>query len=239
MSRKKDRAVIAIDGPSGVGKSTVARLLAERLGYLYIDTGAMYRAVALKAKEGGINFGDESKLARLCRSMEIDFQKDERGIRVLCNGEDVTEAIRRPSMSLLASDISRIRVVRESMVKLQRRLGQRGGIVLEGRDIGTVVFPKAEVKFFLEADPRIRGQRRYDELRGKGEKVDLDSTIQEIEKRDARDRTRSLAPLRMAEDAILIDTSNLSVDEVVEKMIEVYREKRRGVRGPVGPKSAT
>jgi cytidylate kinase len=234
MSRKKDRVVIAIDGPSGVGKSTVARLLAERLGYLYIDTGAMYRAVALKAKEGGINFGDERKLAGLCRSMEIDFQKDERGIRVLCNGEDVTEAIRTPPMSLLASDISRIRVVRESMVELQRRLGERGGIVLEGRDIGTVVFPKAEVKFFLEADPQIRGQRRYDELRAKGEKVDLDSTIQEIEKRDARDRTRSLAPLRMAEDAILIDTSNLSVDEVVEKMIEVYREKPQGARGPVG-----
>jgi cytidylate kinase len=234
MSRKKDRVVIAIDGPSGVGKSTVARLLAERLGYLYIDTGAMYRAVALKAKEGGINFGDERKLADLCRSMEIDFQKDERGIRVLCNGQDVTEAIRTPRMSLLASDISRIRVVRESMVELQRRLGKRGGIVLEGRDIGTVVFPKAEVKFFLEADPQIRGQRRYDELRGKGEKVDLDSTILEIEKRDARDRTRSLAPLRMAEDAILIDTSSLGVDEVVEKMIEVYREKPQGVRGPVG-----
>lgn len=224
--------VIAIDGPSGAGKSTVARLLAERLGYLYVDTGAMYRAVALKAKQAGLDFRDEKGLACLCRSIEIDFQRDESGTRVICNGEDVTNAIRRPYMSLLASDISRRPVVRQSLVELQRRFAQRGGVVLEGRDIGTVVFPGADLKFFLDADPRIRGRRRYEELKGRGEDVDLEETIREMEKRDTNDRTRSLAPLRRAPGAVLIDATRLSVDEVVEMMVRIYREKVKGAQWP-------
>jgi len=236
MRKNKDRVVIAIDGPSGAGKSTVARLLAERLGYLYVDTGAMYRAVALKAKQAALDFNDEKGLESLCRSIEIEFQRDESGIRVYCNGEDVTEDIRRPSMSLAASEISRVGVVRESLVVLQREFGQKGGVVLEGRDIGTVVFPGADLKFFLEADPRIRGRRRYEELKARGQRADLNGTIREIGRRDANDRARALAPLRKAEDAVLIDTTHLGVDEVVEKMVRIYRGKVEGAKGPSGEK---
>lgn len=233
-ARGSDRLVIAIDGPSGAGKSTVAGLLAERLGYLYIDTGAMYRAVALKARKAGIAFSDERALASLCGSIEIGFCRDERGLRVLCNGEDVTDAIRKPYMSLLASEVSRVRAVRESLIEIQRNLGQRGGVVLEGRDIGTVVFPKADLKFFLEADVRVRGRRRYEQLKAMGEDADLDDTIREIERRDAQDRTRSLAPLRRADDALLIDTTDLSVDQVVERMVAVYWDRVRRGREPDG-----
>ncbi len=225
MRKNKDRAVIAIDGPSGAGKSTVARLLADRLGYLYVDTGAMYRAVALKAKQTGLDFKDEKGLEGLCRSIHIEFQRDEKGIRVFCDGEDVTEDIRRPSMSLLASDISRVGVVRQSLVERQRRFGEKGGVVLEGRDIGTVVFPGADLKFFLDADPRIRGRRRYEELKARGERADLRGTIREIERRDSSDRTRILAPLRKAEDSVLLDTTHLGVDEVVEKMVQIFQER--------------
>ena len=228
--------VIAIDGPSGAGKSTVARLLAERVGYVYVDTGAMYRVVALKAQQAALDFNDEKGLANLFRSITIDLQRDENGIRVICNGADVTDAIRRPSMSLLASDISRVRAVRESLVELQRRFGQKGGIVLEGRDIGTVVFPGADLKFFLDANPRTRGKRRHEELTARGEEVELEETIREIEKRDASDRTRTLAPLRRAEDAVLIDTTHLGVEEVVEKMVQIYQEKVEGAKRTPGQK---
>jgi len=236
MTRNKDSVVIAIDGPSGAGKSTVAKLLAERLGYLYVDTGAMYRAVALKAREAALDLNDEKGLERLCRSIEIEFQRDESGLRIVCNREDVTDDIRRPSMSLLASAISRMRVVRKALVGLQRGLGQKGAVVLEGRDIGTVVFPRADVKFFIDADAQIRGRRRYDELKARGERVDLNETMQEIEKRDANDSTRSLAPLRKADDAVFIDTTHLGAEEVVEKMIQVYHERVEGAKGPTGQK---
>ncbi len=225
MEKNRRNLVIAIDGPSGAGKSTVGRMLAERLGYLYVDTGAIYRTVALKAKRASIDSSDEKALESLCRSIEIRLRRDEKGMRVVCNGEDVTDEIRRPSISLLASAVSRVPGVRKALLELQREFGQRGGVVLEGRDIGTVVFPGAELKFFLDADPRIRGRRRYEELKAKGEKVDLDETIREVEKRDASDRTRSIAPLKKAKDAIVIDTTQLGVDEVVEKMIGFYRAK--------------
>jgi len=236
MKRNKGAVVIAIDGPSGAGKSTVARLLAERLGYLYVDTGAMYRAVALKAKQAALDLSDERRVESLCRSIKIEFQRDRHGTRILCNGEDVTDEIRRPSMSILASEISRVRVVRESLVDLQREFGQKGGVVLEGRDIGTVVFPEANLKFFLDAAPQVRGERRYEELKARGEEVDLHGTIKEIEERDANDRTRSLAPLRKAGDAVLIDTTRLRVDEVVEKMVQVFRMKVEGAKEPSGRK---
>jgi cytidylate kinase len=230
MRKKRENLVIAIDGPSGAGKSTVARILADRLGYLYVDTGAMYRVVALMAKQASLVFSDEKGLEDLCRSIEIEFQRHEEGTRVLCNGADVTEEIRKPDMSLLASNVSRIQAVRKSLLEVQRQFGKKGGVVLEGRDIGTVVFPEAELKFFLDAHPRVRGRRRYEEFKAKGEKVDLDKTIQEVKRRDARDRTRALAPLKKAEDAILIDTTHLRVDQVVERMVRISVEKLKAYR---------
>jgi cytidylate kinase len=223
MDRKR-KGIIAIDGPSGAGKSTVARVLAAKLGYIYVDTGAMYRVVALRAKEASISFDNEEQLVRLCRSIRIEFQRDEKGTRVYCNGQNVTDRIRVPSMSLLASEVSRMGVVREAMVRLQRALGEKGGIVIEGRDIGTVVFPGADLKFFLDADPQVRGRRRYEELKSQGNSVNLEETIREIEQRDAQDSSRSLAPLKKAADAILIDTTYLSIDEVVQRMMMAWGE---------------
>ena len=225
MSRHMDKMIIAIDGPSGAGKSTVARVLADRLGYMYVDTGAMYRAVALKAKQAALKTGDEGRLRVLCQSIDIQFHRDRTGMRVVCNGEDVTEAIRRPEMSLLASDISKMPVVREAMVGLQRRLAQKGGAVFEGRDIGTVVFPHAPVKFFVDADPQTRGRRRYEELKMRGEAVGLDETIRESERRDLSDRTRALAPLKMAGDAVRIDTTHLTIEQVVDRMVRIHRDR--------------
>ena len=225
MSRHMDTMVIAIDGPSGAGKSTVARLLAERLGYLYVDTGAMYRTVALKARQAGLETGDEDSLRALCQSLDIQFRPDRTGMRVLCNGEDVTEAIRTPEMSLLASDISKVPVVRKTMVRLQRRLAGKGGAVFEGRDIGTVVFPRAPLKFFIDADPQTRGRRRYEELKKRGEAVGLNETIRESERRDLNDRTRVLAPLKKAGDAVYIDTTHLTIEQVVDQMTRSYRDR--------------
>jgi cytidylate kinase len=219
------RGVIAIDGPSGAGKSTVAKRLAEKLGYLYLDTGAMYRVVALKAKEAALDMRDEKGLGELCHSIDVEFGRNEKGLRVLCNGEDVTDRIRTPGMSLLASAVSRVRGVRQALAEVQRRFVRKGGVVLEGRDIGTVVAPDADIKFFIDADLRIRGARRYEELKARGEWVDLEKTIQEMAERDASDRTRSLAPLRKAEDAVVIDTSRIGVDEVVERMLRICLEK--------------
>ena len=192
----------------------------------------MYRAVALKAKEAALDLKDERGLEQLCRSIEIEFRQDESGLRVLCDGEDVTEDIRRPSTSLLASAISRVGAVRKALLRLQRGFGQKGGVVLEGRDIGTVVFPRATLKFFLGADSHVRGLRRYNELKAKGERVDLDETVRELDKRDTDDSTRALAPLRKAEDAVFIDTSQLTAEDVVEKMIQIYQERVERVKKP-------
>jgi cytidylate kinase len=225
MRRNRPKGVIAIDGPSGAGKSTVAKGLAEKLGYLYLDTGAMYRVVALKAKEAALDMRDEKGLEELCHSITIEFVRNEKGLRVLCNGEDVTDDIRTPGMSLLASAVSRARSVRQRMAEVQRRFVGRGGVIIEGRDIGTVVAPDADVKFFIDADLRIRGVRRYEELKARGESVDLEMTIREMAERDSSDRTRSLAPLKKADDAVVIDTSRIGVDEVVETMARIYLKK--------------
>ena len=214
-----------IDGPAASGKSTVARVLADRLGCMYVDTGAMYRAVALKAKQVALKTGDEGSLRALCQSLDIQFCPDRAGMRVVCNGKDVTEAIRRPEMSLLASDISKVPVVREAMVGLQRKLAGKGRAVFEGRDIGTVVFPHAPLKFFIDADPQTRGRRRYEELKIRGEAVGLDETIRESERRDLSDRTRALAPLEKAADAVYIDTTHLTIEQVVDRMMRIYRDR--------------
>jgi CMP/dCMP kinase len=219
--------IIAIDGPSGAGKSTLSRLLADALGYTNIDTGAMYRTVALAAQRKGIDPADEASLGRLCDRIRIEFVRTGSGERVHLDGEDVTEAIRTPEVSLLTSRVSACPTVREAMVALQREMGRGGGVVLEGRDIGTVVFPRAEVKFFLIASPRERGRRRYEELRGKGLDVDLDSTIAEVEARDGADSARQHAPLIRAEDAVPIDTTDMSIDQVLAAMLAIVRERRQ------------
>jgi cytidylate kinase len=224
---EKKRLIIAIDGPSGAGKSTVAKALARRLGYTYIDTGAMYRAVALKAKRGAVLLENEEDVYRWASSFHIAFVEEGDRTRVLCDGEDVTEAIRSPEVSLLASDISKRKGVREALVGMQRELGKQGGIVLEGRDIGTVVFPKAEIKFYLDADAEERARRRYDELIEKQMKVDFEQIHKEVSRRDENDMTRTHSPLRMAEDAIRIDSTDLSAEEVVEEMLRIIRHKMK------------
>lgn len=215
---RADGLVIAIDGPSGAGKSTVAHLLAERLGYLQIDTGAMYRAVAVLMQQEAIDPADLAAVESLCRRIDIRLERMDGLQRVYANGRDVTALIRTPEMSQLTSRISALRPVREAMMQAQRRMGARGGVVLEGRDIGTVVFPDADVKFFLSASAEERGRRRYQELRAKGEQVTLEDTVRAVISRDQQDSQRDLAPLRMAGDAIAIDSSGRTIDEVLEAM---------------------
>lgn len=222
----KRQLIIAIDGPSGVGKSTLSRRLAQRLQYVNIDTGAMYRSVALAARRAGIALDDPKALERLCMDLDIRFAPNNGTEKVLLDGEDVSEAIRTPEISLLSSKVSAQPVVRSAMVRLQRQMGENGGVVLEGRDIGTVVFPAAEVKFFLAATARERGRRRYLELKEKGLDVDLERTIAEVEARDAADCGRQHAPLRQAEDAVLIDTTRLNIDQVLERMLRVVAERQ-------------
>jgi cytidylate kinase len=220
---RADGLVIAVDGPSGAGKSTVAHLLAERLGYLQIDTGAMYRAVAYLMHQDGINPGDTDVVEQFCSDIDIRLDRSNGFQRVFANGQEVTDQIRTPEMSLMTSRISALRPVREAMMLAQRRMGASGGVVLEGRDIGTVVFPDADVKFFLSASAEERGRRRFMELAAKGEQVTLESTIEAVTLRDQQDSQRDLAPLRMAEDAIAIDSSGRTIEEVLDIMVAACR----------------
>jgi cytidylate kinase len=211
------KLLITIDGPAGAGKTTVSRALADRLGYRYIDTGALYRAVALAAKTRGSNPENDAELKDLCADLELAFVAAETGLRLFLNGEDITDHIRTAEITMLASAISARPVVREYLLDLQRNLGEEKAAVFEGRDMGTVVFPDADLKFFLDASTRTRALRRYDELKFQStqtlEEVDLD-----IQRRDRNDSTRQLAPLKPAQDAIVIDSTDLSVAEVVELM---------------------
>jgi cytidylate kinase len=218
--------IIAIDGPSGAGKSTITRLLAKKLGFLHIDTGAMFRAVALMALRAGVDPDDQDGLRALCAGLSLRLEGENDHCRVLANGEDVTAAIRTPEISLLTSRISAVGAVRSFLLELQREMGRTGKVILEGRDIGTVVFPDAQVKFFLSASAEERGRRRYLELSAKGEPVSLEQTIIEVRQRDEADRQRSIAPLRRAEDAVEIDSSSLSIAEVVERMERIIEERR-------------
>ena len=216
---------VAIDGPSGAGKSTVARSLARRLGYVYIDTGAMYRSLALRVKGRGVSPEDELALKRLALSLHIRFATEGEETRVFCEGEDITGAIRTPEISRLASSISKQKGVREALVQMQREMGKEGGVVLEGRDIGTVVFPDADVKFYLDAESNERIKRRYDEMTEKGMKVDLEETREELLQRDYNDTHRVHSPLKKATDAVLVDSTHRSVEEVVEEMVRVIKHK--------------
>lgn len=233
----KQQFIIAIDGPSGVGKSTLSRRLAQKLRYVNIDTGAMYRSVALAAHNAGIAMDDGEALGQLCTNLEIRFIRKDGMEKVLLDGTDVSEAIRTPEISLLSSQVSAQPEVRRAMLSLQRKMGEHGGVVLEGRDIGTVVFPMAEVKFFLAATSAERAKRRYLELKAKGLDVDLAQTLAEVEARDAADCGREHAPLRQAQDAVLIDTTVLDIDQVLDRMLEVIAERQSDcqTKGSVAP----
>jgi cytidylate kinase len=203
---------VAIDGPGGAGKSTIAKLVAKNLGIEYIDTGAMYRAIGLKILMEKVDLKDQESLATLLRNTEIDFINE----KIYLDGKDVSGLIRTQDISMMASDCSKEAMVREKLVKLQRDIGNKKSIVMDGRDIGTNVLKDAELKIFLTADASIRAKRRYEELKSNGQEADYESILEDINKRDYQDSNRKLNPLKKAEDAILLDTSDLNIDEVVE-----------------------
>ncbi len=223
--------IVAIDGPSGSGKTTVSRRLAERAGLVRLDTGAMYRAVALAAKRAGIPWSDPSRLGGLCAGLSMEFRREGGELRLFLSGEDVSGPIRTPEISMGASAVSAHGPVREAMVVLQRKLGEAGGVVAEGRDTGTVVFPRAEAKFFLDAAAAVRARRRYLEARGK-DRVSFEEVYRDVLRRDVQDSTRDHSPLRMAPDAVYIDSTVLSVDAVVAEMFRHVPGVRAG--GPEG-----
>ncbi len=212
---------IAIVGPWGVGKSTTARELARRLDYQYVDTGAMYRAVGVLARRRGLSIDDGDGLAALTETLGFEFPIVDGVLCTVVDGEDLNQAIRTPQASMDASSVSRHPGVRRSLLELQRTLATRGGVVMEGRDIGTVVLPDAELKVFLDADPRIRGERRLVDLHARGEDADLEQVVAAIEARDHQDRTRADSPLRQAEGAVRVDTSTMSVEAAVDRLVEL------------------
>ncbi len=225
MSTKPHKIIIAIDGYSSCGKSTFAKAIAARLGYIFIDTGAMYRAVTLYALEhGAIRSGivDEEEVVRLLKEIQITFRfNPERGASdIYVNGDRVEGKIRTIEVSNCVSAVSAIAEVREKLVKMQQDMGRRKGVVMDGRDIGTVVFPDAELKIFMTADPKVRAQRRYDELTAKGDNVSLEEIEQNVRDRDYQDMHRAISPLRQAEDAIVLDNSQMTVEEQMVWVME-------------------
>lgn len=218
------KIVVAIDGPAGAGKSTIAKLVAEKLGYAYIDTGAMYRSVAWKFLQTGKLF-DEDFISGLSKTMLIDFKPEAKINRVFVDGTEVTEAIRTPEVTAIVSRVAAIGAVREAMVDQQRRMGEAGGVLMDGRDIGTVVFPNAQLKIFLTASVEERARRRYAEMVAKGQQVDLQQLQADIAERDKQDSERAISPLRQAEDALLLDTSDMGISEVTERILQLVQER--------------
>ncbi len=222
----EEQEVIAIDGPAGSGKSTVSKELAKRMDWDYIDTGAMYRCLCLKALQNSVSVVDEESLVELLNdtSMRMSFEDEE--LKVFMDGKDVSREIRRNHVNQQVSKVAALPRVREKLVEKQQALGEEGGVIMDGRDIGTVVFPQARYKFYLDATLDIRAQRRYNELQDASENVSYESVVEEIEERDATDRGRASGPLKPAEDACIIDTSDFTINEVVEKVMEKIEEKR-------------
>ena len=228
MVEKKN--IVTIDGPSGAGKSTISKLLAANLNYTYLDTGAMYRVVGLRVERSGLDLEAENarkKLVRLLDTLDVALAAGEEGqeTRAFLDGEDVSDAIRTPELAMVASRVSAEPEVRKKLTEMQRAIGSSGAIVAEGRDMGTVVFPEAKHKFFLDATPEERARRRQKQLQEKGQKVEFEKLVAQIQKRDRDDSSRSLAPLQPAADAVVIDSSQMSIDEVVSFMLKAVRRK--------------
>ena len=217
--------IVAIDGPSGAGKSSLAKRIARDLRFTYLDTGAIYRALALKILRRGVDLNDTAALSAIVIDTDIDLRGRNGQLLVFLDGEDVSASIRTPEVSQMASKASAIAMVRHRLLDLQRDLGRRGNVVAEGRDIGTVVFPDAQVKIYLDASIAERARRRCDELRAAGREVSLDETIIEMEERDKRDSERDIAPLRKAADALALDSSGLTADEVAEKVLQLIKSE--------------
>lgn len=229
---KRSRPVVAIDGPAGAGKSTVTRKVAERLGYVVVDTGALYRLVALAAERAHVDFDDVAKVEALAEALvaegAVQLRRADGGAtQVLLRGQDVSSAIRSQSIGQGASKVSAHPGVRRALLELQRGQGREGGVVLEGRDIGTVVFPDAEAKYYLTASAEVRAQRRHDELAARGTPPSVEEVLREVNERDRRDSTRAIAPLRQADDAQLVDSSQLSIEQVVELIVASVRSVER------------
>jgi cytidylate kinase len=222
------KIIIAIDGPAGSGKSTVARRVAELMGYMYLDSGAMYRALALKAIRGSVKLSDADALESIARATQIDLARGAEGQRVVLDGEDVSQAIRSAEVSRAASLVATVPGVRQVLVEEQRRAGGRGGVVMEGRDIGTVVFPDAGLKIFLDASVEARAERRWLEHQQKGDGLTLAQVVDEVHERDLRDRTRVTSPLARAADAVLVDNTALDAEETA-RVIALLAREREGV----------
>lgn len=235
---RRARPVVAIDGPAGAGKSTVTRRVAESLGYTVVDTGALYRAVALACVRVGVGWDDERNVGRVARDLlqseSLSLLQGEGKTRVLLDGEDVSEAIRTQEMGQGASLVSVQAEVRAALLDMQRQLGRQGGVVLEGRDIGSVVFPDAEAKFFLTASPEVRAERRHAELMARGEQSQFEEVLREVRERDRRDSERPIAPLVCAPDAEFIDSSHLSIDEAVARIVARVRQIAQRMAGERG-----
>lgn len=219
--------IIAIDGPAGSGKSTLAKALAEKLGYLYVDTGAMYRAITWAVIRGKVNLSNKKKLKEIAEKTELELIPVKGGIKVLVNGRDVSEEIRSPLISNLVSKVAKVKEVRDCMVAHQKRIGGKGGAVLEGRDIGTVVFPDADIKFYVEANAEERARRRQKELQESGIQIGFDKILKDIKKRDEIDSSRDVSPLKPAQDAIVIDSTDLTIDEKTELVLNHIKKFKK------------
>jgi len=212
--------LITIDGPTGSGKSTVSRLLAQRLHYRYLDTGAMYRAVGLAILKAGVSFNNKKEISKICNGIDIKFIHEGNATKIYLDNEDVTKAIRKPAIDLIASDVSALDNVRKVMTILQRKIGSQGPLVAEGRDMGTVVFPEAQHKFYIDASLEVRVDRRFQERQKRGESISREKVKKDLIKRDNQDMNRHLSPLKPARDAKIIDTTNLSPHQLIGKIIK-------------------
>jgi len=219
------KPLITIDGPAGSGKSTISRLLAKKLNLLYLDTGAMYRAVALQAHRQGLGTDQGKLLRKMCQNLDLNFDRAFDPVRIRLGEEDISAAIRTPEMDMLSSKISMVKEVRAEMTELQQKIGQKGGLIAEGRDMGTVVFPQADFKFFLTASLEVRVDRRHRERVDRGENISRNHIYSELKKRDEQDTRRALAPLKPAEDAEIIDTTTLNIDQVVDFILKSIKKR--------------